>query len=194
MNKKLPIYNALITTENTGLQRISLVESPAVLSNFLVFDENKQEVKFAVQDEEKREVLGVVMRADFPIYRCDSQNGEYYVKYSKETIKLMSQKMLSDGVQNKVNLQHQENSDVKGVEMFECFIKDTEMGVSPKGFENIEDGSLFARFKVNNDDVWNGIKDGDFKAFSLEGLFVFELEEKDNDIDEIINLLNKILN
>lgn len=192
--KKLPIYNALITTENTGLQRISLVESPAVLSNFLVFDENKQEVKFAVQDEEKREVLGVVMRADFPIYRNDSQNGEYYVKYSKETIKLMSQKMLSDGVQNKVNLQHQENSDVKGVEMFECFIKDTENGVSPKGFENIEDGSLFARFKVNNDDVWNGIKNGTFKAFSLEGLFVFELEEKDNDIDEIINLLNKILN
>lgn len=192
--KKLPIYNALITTENTGLQRISLVESPAVLSNFLAFDEDKQEVKFAVQDEEKREVLGVVMRADFPIYRCDSQNGEYYVKYGKETIKLMSQKMLSDGVQNKVNLQHQENSDVKGVEMFECFIKDTEMGVSPKGFENIEDGSLFARFKVNNDDVWNGIKDGDFRGFSLEGLFVFELEEKNNDIDEIIELLNKILN
>lgn len=193
MNKKLPIYNALITTENTGLQRISLVESPAVLSNFLAFDEDKQEVKFAVQDEEKREVLGVVMRADFPIYRCDSQNGEYYVKYGKETIKLMSQKMLSDGVQNKVNLQHQENSDVKGVEMFECFIKDTEMGVSPKGFENIEDGSLFARFKVNNDDVWNGIKDGDFRGFSLEGLFVFELEEKDKDIEEIINLLEKIL-
>lgn len=192
--KTLPIYNALITTENTGLQRISLVESPAVLSNFLAFDEDKQEVKFAVQDEEKREVLGVIMRADFPIYRCDSQNGEYYVKYGKETIKLMSQKMLSDGVQNKVNLQHQENSDVKGVEMFECFIKDTEMGVSPKGFENIEDGSLFARFKVNNDDVWNGIKDGDFRGFSLEGLFVFELEEKDNDIDEIIELLNKILN
>lgn len=192
--KKLPIYNALITTENTGLQRISLVESPAVLSNFLVFDEDKQDVKFAVQDEEKREVLGVVMRADFPIYRNDSQNGEYYVKYGKETIKLMSQKMLSDGVQNKVNLQHQENSDVKGVEMFECFIKDTENGVSPKGFENIEDGSLFARFKVNNDDVWDGIKNGTFKAFSLEGLFVFELEEKDNDIDEIIELLNKILN
>lgn len=192
--KTLPIYNALITTENTGLQRISLVESPAVLSNFLAFDEDKQEVKFAVQDEEKREVLGVVMRADFPIYRNDSQNGEYYVKYGKETIKLMAQKMLSDGVQNKVNLQHQENSDVKGVEMFECFIKDTEMGVSPKGFENIEDGSLFARFKVNNDDVWNGIKDGDFRGFSLEGLFVFELEEKDNDIDEIIELLNKILN
>lgn len=192
--KTLPIYNALITTENTGLQRISLVESPAVLSNFLAFGEDKQEVKFAVQDEEKREVLGVVMRADFPIYRCDSQNGEYYVKYGKETIKLMSQKMLSDGVQNKVNLQHQENSDVKGVEMFECFIKDTEMGVSPKGFENIEDGSLFARFKVNNDDVWNGIKDGDFRGFSLEGLFVFELEEKNDDIDEIIELLNKILN
>ena len=62
------------------------------------------------------------------------------------------------------------------------------------GFENIEDGSLFARFKVNNDDVWNGIKDGDFRGFSLEGLFVFELEEKNNDIDEIIELLNKILN
>lgn len=190
--KKLPLYKAILSSDDCGISKISLVDLPAVQSNFVCFSKEKQEVKFAVQDEEKREILGVIMRADFPIYR--NTNGyEYYVQYDSDVIKEMAKKMFEDCVQNKINLQHQDNTDVQTVKIFECFIKDAEMGINPKGFEDIENGSLFARFKVEDDNLWQEIKDGTFKGFSLEGLFEF-VEEKDDDIDEIIELLNKILN
>lgn len=192
MNKKLPLYKAILSSVECGISKISLVSLPAVQSNFVCFSEEKQEVKFAVQDEEKREILGVIMRADFPIYR-NSNGYEYYVQYDADVIKEMAQKMFEDGNENKINLQHQDNTDVQTVKIFECFIKDTENGINPKGFEDIENGSIFARFKVEDDNLWKEIKDGTFKGFSLEGTFEF-VEEKDDDIDEIIDLLNKILN
>ena len=190
MNKKLPLYKAILSSDDCGISKISLVEKPAVQSNFVCFSEDKQ-VKFAVQDEEKREILGVIMRADFPIYR-NSNGYEYYVQYDADVIKEMAKKMFEDCVQNKINLQHQDNTDVQTVKIFECFIKDTENGINPKGFEDIEDGTLFARFKVEDDNLWQEIKNGTFKGFSIEGLFEF-VEEKDDDIDEIIDLLEKIL-
>ena len=190
--KKLPLYKAVLSSDDCGISKISLVEKPAVQSNFVCFSEEKQDVKFAIQDEEKREILGVIMRANFPIYR-NSNGYEYYVQYDADVIKEMAKKMFEDCVQNKINLQHQDNTDVQTVKIFECFIKDTENGINPKSFEDVENGSMFARFKVEDDNLWQEIKDGTFKGFSIEGLFEF-VEENDNDIDEIIDLLNKILN
>lgn len=189
--KKLPLYKAVLSDEQCGISKISLVSAPAVQSNFVCFSEEKQDVKFAVQDEEKREILGVIMRANFPIYR--NTNGyEYYVQYDADVIKEMTKKMFEDCVQNKINLQHQDNTDIQTVKIFECFIKDTENGINPKGFEDVENGSMFARFKVEDDNLWEEIKNGTFKGFSIEGLFEF-VEENYDDIDEIIDLLEKIL-
>lgn len=83
----LPIYNAIINDENKGILRISLVDDPAVESFWLAYNEDKEPLYFSVQNEDERKVLGVVMRADFPIYRKDVNRGDYYVIYSKETIK-----------------------------------------------------------------------------------------------------------
>lgn len=58
--------------------------------------------------------------------------------------------------------------------MVQFFIKDVDHGVNPEGFEDIEDGSLFAEFHVNNDEVWEQIKAGEYKGFSLEGRFYQE--------------------
>ena len=135
------------------------------------------------------------MRCDFPIYRYTKEIGEFYITYSADVIKQMSQKMFKDGNQNNINLMHQEGSDVDGVEMFQCFIKDDEKGISPVGFEDIENGSLFAAFKVENDEVWKSIKDGTFSGYSLEGCFELELveDEEDKEINEIIDLISKII-
>lgn len=192
---KLPIYKALICADDEGLMKISLVDQPAVLSSFVAFDKNKEPLKFSVQDEEQRIIIGCLMRCDFPIYRYTKEIGEFYITYSADVIKQMSQKMFKDGNQNNINLMHQEGSDVYGVEMFQCFIKDDEKGISPVGFEDIENGSLFAAFKVENDEVWKSIKDGTFSGYSLEGCFELELveDEEDKEINEIIDLISKII-
>lgn len=171
---KIPVYEALITDDNEGILNISLVDLPAVDSNFMAFRDLEQELKFKVQSEEQRIISGVLMRANYNIYREDPSLGAYYIRYSPETIRVMAEKLFKDGNQNSINLMHLPGSNVSGINLIQLFIKDTEKGIVPQGFENIEDGSLFATYHVENDAIWNEIKNGTFKGFSLEGLFKVE--------------------
>jgi hypothetical protein len=189
----LPLYNIVIDDAETGIDRISLVEMPAVESNFLAFAKDKKQIMFSA-NEEQQMITGVLARADYPIYRYDDQLGEYYIQFGKEVIKEMAEKLLVDGHQNWVNIEHIENSDVDGVYMIEMFLKDSKKGINPIGFEDISDGSLFATFKVRNTKIWELIKDGTFKGFSIEGLFGFEEVDKEEQIyNEILDMLDKIM-
>ena len=170
----IPVFEAQIVDPSDGIFKISLVDMPAVESNFLYFNKEDKCLKFAVADEEQHIVFGVLMRADYNIYRYSPEYGEYYIRYTKDTIKKMAEKMLSDGVHNNINLQHEDGTDVTGVNLVEVFIKDVEHGIDPAGFEHIEDGSLFTKYKVENEKVWQSIKDGTFMGFSLEGYFEIE--------------------
>lgn len=189
----LPLYNIVIDDAETGIDRISLVEMPAVESNFLAFAKDKKQIMFSA-NEEQQMITGVLARADYPIYRYDDQLGEYYIQFGKEVIKEMAEKLLVDGHQNWVNIEHIENSDVDGVYMIEMFLKDSKKGINPIGFEDISDGSLFATFKVRNQKIWECIKNGTFKGFSIEGLFGFEQVDREEQIyNEILDMLDKIM-
>ena len=179
----IPVYEALLSDEECGMIRISLVDAPAVLSGWQTF---KKVQMYAVQDEEQRLVRGVVMRADFPLFRVDNKGGEYYIIYRADTIREMAEKYLAESRQNNVDTMHDGN-EVDGVEMVQFFIKDSAKGINPEGFDDIADGSLFAEFHVTNDDVWAAIKDGTYQGFSLEGVFGFATEPNQQDIDEIVD-------
>ena len=180
----IPVYDAIITDDGTGMMKISLVDDPAVMSNFQAFDASRKMQMYSVTDEEKRLVRGVVMRADFPIYRRDEQMGEYYIIYKADTIRQMAEKYLAESRQNDVNLMHKDGSDVEGVQMVQCFIKGD--GVSVDGFDDIADGSLFAEFHITNDEVWEEVKAGTYKGFSLEGYFDLVPETDVDEVDQIV--------
>lgn len=191
----IPIYEAIIDSYDTGIYKISLVDSPAVESDFIYFNK-VEEVKMSIDDEEKRMVTGVIMRCGFPIYRVSKSLGEFYMKFSKDTIKKMAEKMMKDNTFNNINLQHTDGTDVEGVNLVELFIKDSEKGISPKNFEDIEEGSLFATYQINNDQVWESIKDKTFKGFSLEGIFdleIVKMSKQKNIYSKFMNIFNKIL-
>ena len=173
----IPVFSATLEAEECGIYRISLVDFPAVESNFVAYGKQGEMLKYSVLSEEKRLVRGVVMRADFPIYRQDEQFGAYYIVHSPDMIRKTAQKFLKEHRTNEVNVMHEALTEVKGVEMVQMFIKDTEAGVNPIGFEDVENGSLFAEYHVSNDDVWSAIKAGIFKGFSLEGIFTFQPKE-----------------
>lgn len=199
---KLPVFRALIENEECGMFTISLVDFPATESDFLAFKDEKELVKFAVADEDKHIVRGLVMAANLMIYRFSPVYGEYYIYYEPETIRLMAEKYLKDGNQNNVDLMHDGNL-VEGVNMVQLFIKDTDNGIDPKGFEDYQNGSLFAEFQIHNEEIWQQIKNGDFKGFSLEGYFGVEPVEfkqvnKENNkekmkINRIKEMLKKML-
>lgn len=196
----LQVYEGFVDDADAGMFCISLVDMPATEADFLYFNKDKEPLKFAVQDEEKRLVRGLLMGAGQMIYR---RNGdyEYYITYSAETLRLMAEKYLKNGFSSNVDLNH-DGVPVEGVNMTQIFVKDVAAGIDPKGFEEYNDGSLFVEFKVNNDEVWEQIKEGDFKGFSLAGLFevkeAFNVEVENNkndaeaDIAEIETLCKKI--
>ena len=183
----IPVYDAILAGDGTGMLRISLVDDPAVCSNFQHFKNDRPLQLYKVQDEEKRLVRGVVMRADFPIYRRDADMGEYYIIYKADTIREMAEKYLLENRQNMVNLMHEDGSEVEGVQMVQYFLKDTAAGVDPEGFGEIADGSLFAEFHVTNDEVWDAVKDGTYKGFSLEGIFDLKPERDRSYVQEVVD-------
>lgn len=183
----IPVYDALITDEETGMMKISLVDDPAVMSDFLAFDNIRKMQMYSVTDEEKRLVRGVVMRADFPIYRRDERMGEYYIIYKPETIRKMAEKYLAESRQNILNAMHR-GEDLPDIYMVQYFIKGD--GVSVDGFDDIADGSLFAEFHILNDEVWEAVKAGDYKGFSLEGFFDLAPERDKQTVEEIVDDLD----
>jgi hypothetical protein len=149
---------------------------------------------FSIQDEEERIITGALMLADTPIYRNDG-NGEYYVVFGKDTIKKIAQKYFKKGYQNNVNLMHDSGQVMDGVTMFESWIVDEKRGVKPmKGFEDVKEGSWFGSFKVENEEVWNMIKDGKVKGFSVEGIFNYSkpISKEEKMMDEIIDILKQV--
>ena len=194
MENKLPIYYATINEDLSGLelkeqgiQNIALVDSPAMLTEFLAFSEQKPyEFKFALQ-EEQRIITAPVIVADLPIYR-KVDDKEFYVVYKKETNMQILQKYMLDGNQRKVKLTHDTSDLSKGVFVFEVFISDASRGIKqPEGFD-LPDGTIFCSMKINNDDIWKRIKSGEVKGVSLEGFFDLEqeIELDQNEIEAII--------
>ena len=180
----IPVFNATID-EDCGIIRVSLVDDPAVSKNFQVFKASARPMLYAVQDEDKHLVRGVIMRADYPIYRRDKSLGEYYIVYKPDVIRQMAEKYLTEDRANNVNIMHKEGSDVEGVNMVQWFIKGA--GVAIDGFDDIADGSLFAEYHVTNEDVWAEIKAGTYKGFSLEGYFNLEPEQSKDYVQDVID-------
>ena len=165
----LPIYNIQIDLmdNETGCYTISMVESPAVEVDFLAFNKD-----YPVQlqlNSDKHIVTGIALRADYPIYR-NNRYGEHYVVFTKDTIKQIIEKYSKYGFNNLVNIEHNENNYVNDVVMIESYIIDKANGINPSTFSEIEDGSWVVTFKVNNLNLWDKIKSGEVKGFSIEGI------------------------
>jgi hypothetical protein len=175
----LPIYLLEINEDlmdGSEVDFVALVDKPAIERNFLRFKEDR--MNFEIQDEERRIISGPIMLADTPIYRNDNGQ-EYFVSFPKDTIYKIVKKMFQKGYTSNVNLMHDPNQVVEGVTMFEIWITDESRGIKPmKGFEDAPDGSAFASYSIDNDDVWMKVKSGEFKGFSVEGIFNYKKEPK----------------
>jgi hypothetical protein len=147
---------------------------------------------FKIQDEEKRIVSGYFMIADLPIARMDDEGKMFYVVFRKDTIEKIVNKFMRNGFNANINLMHDSNAIANGVYVIESLIIDSERGIkAPEGFEKVPNGSWWGSMRVENDEIWKQVKSGEFKGFSVEGMFGqdkdFELPEKViNKIKEVI--------
>ncbi len=169
----LPVYEMVINPEENSEVEVSfvaLVDKPAIEKNFMAFNSHK--LDFAI-NEEKRIISGPAMIADQLIYRKD-ENGEYNVFFSPSTVRDIALKFFKKDYQKNLNLFHDPALSLEGVTIFESFVSDASRGIQPmKGFEDLPDGSWLISAQVENDEVWNAIKSGQVKGFSVEGIFSF---------------------
>ena len=147
---------------------------------------------FKVQDEEKRIVSGYFMIADLPIARMDDNGKMFYVVFRKNTIEKIVNKFMKNGYNTNVNIMHDGNKMANGVYIIESLIVDSKRGIkAPKGFENAPDGSWWGSMRVENDEIWEQVKKGEFKGFSVEGMFG---QEKDIDLpNKVIEKIRQVI-
>lgn len=181
--------------ENLGLQAVSLVDRPAIETNFLKF---KSQKIFCSINPSKHILTGPALVADMPIYRRNFVTGEeYYVIFSKDTIAKLVERYSKNNMLNSVNLQHDADSFTTGATLVESYFVDKERGIAPKEFD-LADGSWVCSFKITDEDLWNKIITTDkFNGFSVE--VIANLEEKlqaetektNTDIDDLIDEMLK---
>ena len=172
--KKKVFYITINDDDITGMDAISLVDVPAVEYDFLCFDKEEKPVELKF-DAAKHIITGVICLADTPIYRYSPMYGEYWVVFTKDTIEHMVEKYSRQGLWNSINLQHDDNQFVDGIYMLESYITDKERGISPVEFANVPNGSWIASFKVENEQLWDEIINGNsLNGFSLQGMFNLE--------------------
>tara|TARA_R100000656_G_scaffold16829_1_gene15907 strand:+ start:285 stop:884 length:600 start_codon:yes stop_codon:yes gene_type:complete len=189
MENNTEILELIINEEDddSGISFISLVDQPATEKLWLKF--NKQQplnFEFKIQDEEKRIVSGYFMVADLPIPRLNDLNEKFFVVFKKDTINKIVNKFFKQGYSNKINLMHDQEMD--GVYVIESLIIDNERGsIAPKEFEKVPNGSWWGSMRVENNEVWELVKNGNVKGFSVEGMFG---QDKSRNIQE--KIINKI--
>ena len=175
---------------------ISLVEDPAIESNFVWFD--KEKVEFQKIDNEKRLVVGPVLIPNKKIFRIDGEGKPYEVFFKPETIEKLAQGYLKKGYQAKSTLEHDKK--VSGVTLVESWIKTSKLDKSNSYGLNLPIGTWVGMMKIDNDKIWDDyVKNGEVKGFSIEGLFTHDLVKasKENVLEDILNeeaeyLLNEI--
>ena len=190
--EKIEVFELVIDTDDeSGNSAISFVDRPAIDSNFIKFSE-QIEHKFKIKDEEKRIVEGYCMVAELLIARVTDEGKKFFVKFSAKTIEQIREKQSRLGLNNSFNLMHDSENKAEGVYMLDNLIIDNERGkVAPKEFEKVPNGSLWISAKVDNDEIWQSVKDGTFQGFSVEGMYK-QLESVSMD-EETINKIIKTI-
>lgn len=175
---------------------VSLVDEPAVDSNFIALSKQAP-MDFKIQDEEKRMLYGVALRADYPIYRRYGED-EFYLVFEKEAIERLVNKFMSNYNQKNFTIDHMENAE--GIVITESWIVSDVKNdkASALGLENFSKGSWIIGAKINNDEIWRSVKEGRWGGFSIESwIDMEEIEDfgkitNDNSIEDMPTEKNKV--
>ena len=178
--------------EQSGIDAVSVVESPAIEENFVAL--SKHEVELKEVDKEKRILMGAALIPNKKIYRVNAKKEEYYIYFSEDTVRQAMELFFKNGNQSNATYEHKDA--VKGMTVVESWLIDDPKSDKSQlyGF-NLPKGTWMISMKVDNDEVWKDVKDGKVKGFSIEGYFADKLEMslEQNRRNEIIEQLKKLL-
>ena len=191
------IVELIIQDENQELaiDAISLVTSPAIEQDFVFFGKEKNNLTFAKVDEEKRMLVSPALIPNKQIFRHDpNTDSDYYVYFSKDTVRKASELYLKHNNHHKATYQHQDR--VSGVLTVESWIKEGDSDKSKLYGYDLPNGTWFVKMKIENDELWSKIKAGELKGLSIEGYFTNKFEQmqkKEFTNEEVKTALKELL-
>jgi hypothetical protein len=180
------------TKDEYGINAVSVVRDPAIEENFVAL--NKHEVELKEVDTEKRILMGAALIPNKQIYRRNKDK-EYYIFFSEETVRKASELFLMRSNQNNATYEH-ERKMLDGMSVVESWIIEDEKTDKSRLYNfSLPKGTWMISMKVNNDEIWQSVKDGEVKGFSIEGHFAdkYEMSKEQIEKDEIIAYLKEIL-
>lgn len=163
--------------DSKGLLKVSFVAEPAIQSKLMYFTEEKR--KFVFADEEKRIIYAPALIPDLDIFRKNVNGEPANVFFDKETILKLHLDGCRNGYDSKINLNHSETEDIKGVYCFENWIVGEDNRAEKLGFE-VPEGTLMKGYKVDNEELWQDIKAGKVTGLSIEAALMPIEEEPIN--------------
>lgn len=189
----MKIIELIIENDADGIEAISLVEKPAIESNFITLSKD-YEINLAEVNTEKRILMGPALIPNKMIFRKD-EDLKYQIFFSEATVEQASQMYLKSGNQSNSTLHHKTKlADMSLVESW--IITNPEMDKSKAYGFDLPKGTWMVSMKADNDEVWNKAKSGEIKGFSIEGYFADKLslqllpEINDDDlVEHILNIL-----
>lgn len=179
----------LFTLDDETIDSIAIVQNPAIGVTFLCFAEDAPKQYFFA-DDEKHELTGCFLIPELRIPRYDDNGEMYNVYFSADTVKKIAYSFLSN---RQMNIAHSQDTDK--LVLVESWLKESETDKSVALGLNVPVGSWVGTVKVNDEALWQQIKAGDYRGFSIEGVFQSSKNEgfeAQQDSDEM--LLNKIIN
>jgi hypothetical protein len=185
----------LLIDENkieSGINAVSVVESPAIEENFVAL--KKHEVELKEVDGEKRILMGAALVPNKQIYRKNGDK-EFYIYFSEDTVRKASELFLMRANQNNATLEHEKKM-LDGMSVVESWIIEDEKTDKSKLYNfNLPKGTWMISMKVNNDEIWNKVKAGEVKGFSIEGYFVdkYEMSLQETEDDRLIKAIRDLI-
>jgi hypothetical protein len=164
MDKDLPLYDITLEDFEQGMYKISLVDKPAIEENFIYFD--KTEVVEMFANDEKKEVVGPIMIPNKQILRHSLENGYYYVRFTEETIRDIMYNYSKKGLFNQFGIHHE--YDTSEVVMLEVWMKESKNDKSTDYGYDLPNGTVFVKAKIESDELFSAIKEGEVNGFSIE--------------------------
>ena len=185
MSKKIKKYR--VNPDESMCLALSIVDSPAVETEFVCLGKQEMEKFVAVENKERRMIYGCALRSDFPIYRNSKEKGEYYLEFDSDAIDKISKDFLKNGFQSTWTAGHE--AEVEGLTITESWIKESPtmdksiaVGLDP----SISVGSWFIGCHCENDEIWSAVKEGRYHGFSCEALVGIEEFEKQMKEEEVV--------
>ena len=189
----------LVIDENEelfGISAISVVSAPAIEEPFIALKKEDQ-VRLAEVSKEKRLLMGAALIPDKPIYRKSDDN-EFYIYFSKDTVAKASQMFLQAGNQGQATMEHATEK-LEGMTVVESWIIEDEVHDKSRKYGlDMPVGTWMVSMKCDNDEVWAKVKEQKIRGFSIEGYFADRLSNRplDKQVDQLTEddkLLNEIL-